>query len=242
MRRFNRRDIAHAAVALPLAAATGCAARDFTAATAIDQTVWTFDRLESIGGVETIVEGAPKLIDSPFGRAVLFDGEDDALFIERHPLAGAAHFSFEAVFRPDGGAFEQRWFHLQQTTPDPGAEPDAASQSRIMFEIRVTDAGWYLDSFTRGVSHSQALIFPEKLHPIGVWTHVAQTYDGRFYRAYVNGVLEGAMEMTFTPQGQGRSSVGTRINGVNYFKGAVREGRFTSRALAPETFTMGSGR
>jgi hypothetical protein len=38
------------------------------------QTVWTFDRLTNIGEIETRVEGAPILIDSPFGRAVQFDG------------------------------------------------------------------------------------------------------------------------------------------------------------------------
>jgi len=30
--------------------------------------------------------------------------------------------------------------------------------------------------------------------------------------------------------------VGVRINKVNYFKGSVREARFTRRALAPEEF------
>jgi len=30
--------------------------------------------------------------------------------------------------------------------------------------------------------------------------------------------------------------VGTRINRVNYFKGALRQARFTHRALAPDEF------
>jgi hypothetical protein len=38
------------------------------------------------------------------------------------------------------------------------------------------------------------------------------------------------------PEGKGRASVGVRINRVNYFKGAVREARFTRRALQPEEF------
>ena len=37
-------------------------------------------------------------------------------------------------------------------------------------------------------------------------------------------------------QGPGRSSVGVRITKVNYFKGAVREARFTKRALTPAEF------
>lgn len=219
--------------------AAGCAASSIESsapASAVpSQIVWTFDRLDSIGGEATTVEGAPTLIDSPVGRAVKFDGVDDALFIERHPLAGAATFTFEALFRPDGGAFEQRWFHLQQD--DPSMPATTNTNSRIMFEIRVVEGGWYLDAFTRGPTHNHPLIFPEKLHPIGQWAHVAQTYDGRTYRSYVNGIVQGEAEITFTAQGPGRSSVGTRINRVNYFNGAVREARFTPRALAPDAFT-----
>ena len=67
-----------------------------------ETTVWTFDRLENIGGHRTTVLGHPKVIDSPVGKAVEFDGVGDALFIDNHPLAGARTFTWEAIFRPDG--------------------------------------------------------------------------------------------------------------------------------------------
>jgi Concanavalin A-like lectin/glucanases superfamily len=213
--------------------AAGCAAASSDVPAVPDQIEWTFDRLDSIGGETTLVEGAPTLIDSPYGRAVKFDGVDDALFIERHPLAGATTFTFEALFRPDGGAFEQRWFHLQEEAIDAATPP---SPNRIMFEIRVVEGGWYLDAFTRGPGYNLPLIFPDKLHPIGEWAHVAQSYDGRSYRSFVNGVLQGEGEIAFVAQGPGRASVGTRINRVNYFNGAVREARFTPRALSPDAF------
>jgi hypothetical protein len=82
---------------------------------------WTFDRLDNIGGHRTTVQGEPRVIDSPLGKVVEFDGKDDALFIEDHPLAGAATFTFEAIFRPDGGEKEQRWFHLNEL-PATGAD------------------------------------------------------------------------------------------------------------------------
>src|SRR6267143_989643 len=84
------------------------------------QITWTFDRLDKIGGVETKVEGNPKVIETPLGKAIEFDGVDDALWIEQHPLAGAETFTFEAIFRPDGGATEQRWFHLAEIDPTTG--------------------------------------------------------------------------------------------------------------------------
>jgi len=200
--------------------------------------VWTFDRLDRVGGAATRVEGQPILIDTPLGRATLFDGVDDALFIDRHPLAGAAAFTFEAIFRPDGGAFAQRWFHLAADEPaaPAGAAPLPPSNTRFLFEIRVVEQAWYLDAFVRGPGYNKALIFPEKLHPVGRWFHVAQTCDGTTYRSYVDGVLQGEAEIAFTAQGPGRASVGTRMTRESYFQGAIRQARFTPRALAPAAF------
>jgi hypothetical protein len=198
--------------------------------------VWTFDRLDSIGGEITRVEGAPTVIDTPLGKAVLFDGVDDALFIDRHPLAGATTFTFEALIRPDGGDFAQRWFHLASNELVSAAA--APSNTRFLFELRVVGDQWYLDAFVNGPGYKHTLIFPDKLHPIGRWHHVAQTYDGETYRAYVDGQLQGEAKIAFTPQGPGRASVGVRMNRMNYFKGAIRQARFTHGALRPEAFLM----
>ena len=205
--------------------------------------VWTFDRLDTIGGIKTTVEGSPRVIDTPLGKAIEFDGVDDAVWVEKHPLAGASTFTFEAIYRPDGGAFEQRWFHLAERDPATGLLAGADhpktgqdANARFLFELRVVDASWYLDAFVNGPGYNRALIFKDKLHPLGQWYHVAQTYDGKVFRSYVNGVLQGEAEIAFTPQRDGAASVGTRINRRNYFKGAIRQARFTPRALTPDQF------
>jgi Concanavalin A-like lectin/glucanases superfamily len=195
-------------------------------AVAADDELWTFDRLDRIGGHATTVLGNPRIVDAAVGKAVEFDGVDDALMIDVHPLAGAATFTWEAIFRPDGGATEQRWLHLQET----------GSDNRMLFEIRVVEDRWYFDSFVYSGAASKALINKELLHPLGGWYHVAAVYDGREFRNYVNGVQEGAAEIHFDPQGAGRTSVGVRMNLVNYFKGAIRVARFTRRALSPAEF------
>lgn len=189
--------------------------------------VWKFDRLDKIGGHPTAAEGSPKVIQAPGGKAVEFDGVDDALFIENHPLAGAATFTWEVIFKPySGGKAEQRFFHLQEN----------GSQTRYLFETRLVGGEWYLDAFANSPAGSKALMDPAKKHPLDRWYHVAMTYDGRTFRYFVNGVPQGEAEVALSPQGAGRTSVGVRINRVDYFKGAIREARFTRRALSVKEF------
>jgi hypothetical protein len=202
------------------------------------QSTWRFDNLKSIGGLKTTVEGNPQLIDTPAGKAVLFHGAPDGIWVEKHPLAGWNQFTFEAVFRPDGGPEQQRWFHLASIDPKTGlaALPSGTSDpnARFTFEIRVAGDQWYLDAFTHGDTYNQGLMFKEQLHPLGKWYVVAQTYDGTTYRSYVNGVLQGEAKLAYVPQAPGRASIGTRMNKVDYFHGAVLEARFTPRALSPD--------
>ena len=202
--------------------------------------VYKFDNLSRIGGMTPKVEGAPQLVDSPVGKAVQFNGKDTGLFFPGRPLVGAKTFTIEAIFRPEGGDFEQRWMHIAQTDPKTGLDANPGGTSdpnpRHMFEVRVKDGQWYLDAFVNSASGSKALIDPKKTHPIDQWYAVAQTYDGKTFRSYVNGVLENEAEVGFTPDGPGHMMVGVRMNHVNYFKGSVAEARFTDRALKPSEF------
>ena len=66
-----------------------------------------------IGGHKTEVLGHPAVIESPYGKAVEFHGDGDAVIVPEHPLAGAKAFTWEVIFRPDsGGAEAQRFFQL----------------------------------------------------------------------------------------------------------------------------------
>jgi len=205
-----------------------------------DQTTWRFDNLSRIGDLSPKVEGSPQLVVSPVGKAVQFNGKDTALLFPSRPLVGAKAFTIEAIFRPEGGDFQQRWMHIAETDPATGLDANPAGTAdpnpRFMFEVRVVKDQWYLDAFVQSKSGSKALAFPEKLHPINQWYAVEQTYDGKTYRSYVNGVLEGEGDVAFTPHGVGHMMVGVRMNRVNYFKGSVALARFTDHALAPGEF------
>ena len=195
------------------------------------QEVWQFDRLDKIGGHSVTTLGHPRVIDTPGGKAVEFNGAADGLFIDVHPLAGAEAYTWEAIFRPDGGEAEQRWFHLEEN-PANGAD----TNSRMLFEIRVINGQWCLDAFNKSSTAQKALMNRSNLHPLGVWYHVAAVYDGAEFRSYINGVQDGAAQVRLAPQGAGRTAVGVRMNKLFYFKGAVRTARFTRRALAPAEF------
>ena len=185
----------------------------------------------------------PKVVDTPLGKAIEFDGVDDAIWIEKHPLAGAATFTFEAIFGPTAArsssagstspsAIRRRACSRAPTIRQQGRTPTRAFSS----SCASSRTSWYLDAFVNGPGYNRALMFKDKLHPVGQWYHVAQTYDGKMFRSYVNGVLQGEAEIAFKPQGEGATSLGTRINRRNYFKGAIRQARFTPRALTPEQF------
>lgn len=196
-----------------------------------EQETWIFDNLDHIGGRATTVLGHPRVIDSPVGKAIEFNGVDDAIMLDVHPLAGAETFTWEAVFRPDGGNAEQRWFHLEENPAD-----GANANHRMLFEIRVVDGKWCLDAFDKSASGQMTLIDRTKLQDLGVWYHVAAVYDGHVFRSYVNGILQGEGAVQLAPQGAGRTAIGVRMNRVNYFKGAVHLARFTRHALSPAEF------
>jgi hypothetical protein len=192
-------------------------------AAAPEVTTWRFTNTASLGGHKTTILGHPKAVKD----AIEFNGIDDALFLDVHPLAGAETFTWEVIFRPDpGGKPEQRFFHFQER----------GTENRMLFEIRVIGDQWCLDSYAQSPTGNKALMDRAKLHPLGKWYAAAAVYDGRWYRNYVNGVEQNAAEVKLTPQHEGQTSVGVRFTKVDYFKGAIRLARMTRHALTPSEF------
>ena len=212
-----------------------------------DSVVWQVDNLQSIGGHPiSKVLGAPTVIDTPAGKAVLFNGVADALFVNTQPVAGFPKFTVEVVFRPDtGGAQAQRWFHMQ-----------AVGNDRVLFEMRLAGNNWFLVSFVQSgaaTARAYAVAFP---HPVGPWYHAAIVVDGVSMKHYINGVYENAgpcpmtegctpadvtmlaspYPLAYTPIGTGSTSLGCRITQSAFLKGAIRLARFTPRALTPAEF------
>lgn len=192
------------------------------------QVIWQLDNLESIDGHQVTVEGTPMVIKTPEGKAIEFDGVDDGIFLDVHPLAGMRTFTAEVIFQPYvDGAAEQRFFHMQENVSD----------ARVMFETRLVDnKRWFLDTFIKSGDQSIPLYAIDNQHEIGPWYHAAIVVDENSFSHYVNGKMELSEEIQFEAQHAGKTSLGVRLNKVHWFKGAIRTVRFTPRALKPEDF------
>jgi hypothetical protein len=193
--------------------------------------VWNLDRLDHIGGYPTQVLGQPALVETPFGRGVLFDGSDDGLLVRGNPLGDTTAFCLEVVFRPDSSTpvnIEQRFLHIQN--------PDSDNR-RILMELRHTAGDhWFLDTFLKADSAELTLYARDLLHPIGRWHHVALVYEAGTMRHYVDGRQELSGAVEFAPIDGGHTSIGVRMNKRSWFKGAMRMIRMTRRALHPAEF------
>lgn len=193
-----------------------------------EEVTWNFDSLSEIGGHAATVAGDPKIISTELGKAIEFDGVDDGVFLDVHPLEGYSTFTVEVIFRPySDGASEQRFFHMQE----------AASESRVMFETRLVDNEfWFLDTFIKSGEQSVTHYASDKLHPIGPWYHVAIVVDELTFSHFVDGQLELTAELEYKAQRAGLTSLGVRLNEVHWFRGAIKKVRITPRALQPREF------
>ncbi len=186
-----------------------------------EATVWRLDDLARIGGAQPEVWGKPGIVDG----AVAFDGKADGVIIPANPLAGCTAFTIEVLIRPDeGGGEAQRFFHVQETREE---------GMRVLLETR-TDGkgGWWLDTFLRTTESHRTLIDPQRVHATGKWYWVALRYDGKRMAHFVNGAKELEGDVAFGPMSDGKISIGVRQNRVYWFKGAIREVRFSAAALA----------
>lgn len=189
---------------------------------------WKINNLKKIGGHKLEVLGNPQIIKTDKGKAILFNGIDDGIFIPSNPLADANEFTIEAIFRPDeGGEKEQRWLHIEDTEN---------VESRALLETRLVGKEWFVDTFLKSGENRLAHYAENFKHPLNQWFHVAMVFDGKEMRHYVNGKLELAGAINIKPFGKGITSIGVRQNKVYWFKGAVRIARFTNQAISPDQF------
>lgn len=184
---------------------------------------WAIGNAPATEGHALSVLGAPTVGESELGATVCFDGKDDALLFPVNPLEGLSEFTIEILFKPDpDGASEQRLLHVQED----------GTENRALLELRSTaEASTTVNTFLRSGGEQLALSNEKALHPASRWYWAALTYKSGQLSHAVNGVFEADGKVTFAPLGKGQMSLGARLNRESWFKGCVREIRFSPVAL-----------
>ena len=169
------------------------------------------DLLNSPSHNRTIL-GNPRIIECPYGNAVLFDGQDDAIVMDTNYLIGMNTFTIEIIMRPDSdGQREQRFLHLGEVRGD-----------RVLVETRTSNnTDWYLDAFIKSQENKFTLVDSTKLHPLNQWYSIAFIVDRGSMETYVDGKFELSANIPFIPFSRGETSIGVRLNRLNWFKGAI---------------------
>lgn len=189
-------------------------------------TVWILNKLVSSPATGITISGKPETVTCKYGKALLFNGTSDGIFLNQMPLEGLEKFTVEIIFCPySGGTFEQRYFHCGEV-----------KGSRVLMELRSTPEGWYLDAFVKSGEQFKTLIEPGLIHPSDQWAHIAFVVDKKKQETYVNGKKELESMIEFAPLHGGKTSVGVRQSETSWFKGAIYEIRISREALVPSHF------
>jgi len=194
--------------------------------------LWQIDNVNSISGFETSKLSMPQIIETNGSKAVLFDGLDDGLLVESNLLDGVSSvFTIEIIFRPDASYpnnIAQRFLHIQNPEDE---------NRRVLIELRLhEDNTWYLDTFIKSENSELTLVDAKYLHPVGEWYHTALVYKNGTMQHYVNGIKELSGNVEFLPIHNAKTSIGTRMNKVSWFKGGIKKIRVTHKALTPLEF------
>lgn len=192
----------------------------------IDRNGWLVANLLRGKSIEIKIKGSPKLVSSPYGEAVYFNGVSDALFLEEMPLKSLREFTVEMIFCPDTLApFEQRILHIGEINDD-----------RMLLEIRAVNNSWYLDGFVASSANKKTLINEQLTHPLGQWSHVAFVVSENRLTTFVNGKQELSEPFSFVPIESGRCSIGVRQNEQSWFKGMIYKIKITPKQITPDDF------
>lgn len=170
--------------------------------------------------------GNPTIVDSKYGKAVRFDGLNDAIFLDEMPLAQLKKFTIEVIFYPESGSnFEQRLLHFGEILGN-----------RLLLETRSTASDWYFDAFIFSGTQKNTLVDSTLLHPQNQWYHLAYVIDDGKLITYVNGVKELESQIKMIPLLAGKTSIGVRQNEKSWFKGLIYKIKITPKAIDPKQF------
>jgi hypothetical protein len=197
--------------------------------------VWELKSLKKINGHSVTVFGNPEIVRTKWGKAIKFDGVDDRLLIDNNPIGDAREFTVEVIFKPEPAyniSNAPRFIHIQ--------DPDDSLSKRLMIELRITEKNeWYLDGYMQTDAGEKTLVNKTLIHSTGEWIHAAVTFKDNTFKTFVNGTQELSGNVPFNEKlinKTGMTSIGGRMNKINYYCGLIKTLKITRKALLPTDF------
>ena len=190
------------------------------------------------GGSGLACDGAPAIDTS----AMVFDGTDDYLTMGVAPELGLETFTVEAWVRRDGKGLEMGTgvggLRLVPIAGKGRGESDGSNlDCNYAFGFDGDVLGADFEDKATGLNHP---IVGSTAVTMGVWHHVAASYDGATWRLYLDGNLDAEAVVDATPRndsiqhfgiGAALDSTGTPAGAL---QGAVDEVRVWNHARTPE--------
>ena len=155
--------------------------------------------------------------------AALFDDLRQVEVGDAHDFTGRVPFSLEAWVRPDVADLRLRRLFSKEQEGGGWSLGIGLSEAGLVGHVR----------FNRQQGERVFLESADPL-PLGMWSHVAATYDGLTMRLYVDGEPAGSRESTLAIRDYPTPLVlGGLRSGYGNVKGALDEPAVYGRALAP---------
>ncbi len=174
----------------------------------------------------------------PITSALVFDGVDDQVAMGVAPQLGLSTFTLEAWVRRDGEGEEASTgvggLHVVPVIAKGRGEDDETTNNcNYIFGFQGGVLAADFEDMVDGGNHP---IVGTIAVPWNEWHHIAATYDGMFWRLYVDGVLDIQVETTAAPRSDSLQhfSLGTALDTMGapkgFFAGALDEVRIWNRA------------
>ena len=165
-----------------------------------------------------IINGTTIVNSGRYNKARKFNGTNDMVTInESKSLDLSSGLTLESWIKP---------ISVRRGSVILKEQPEGAVYNLYSYE----DGDLPLSSFNDGIDYR--VISGTKQLPINQWTHLASTYDGRFQRLYVNGLLVSTRAQTgLIKQSNGALRIGGNSLWGEYFQGYIDEVRIYNRAL-----------
>jgi hypothetical protein len=215
-----------------------CSLQAQTDTSAITWSLGDIDTVHGLLGAYTMTKLTqwPSIVSTPYGKAALFNGINQAVLVRCAPLGTATAFTVEVYFHPDslvlsGTNNEQRFIHIRNAAND---------NRRVLMETRTFPTiCWILDTYIQSDSSKLTLNDSSTTHTDGAWHHVALTYSNGIMRQYVDGIelLSGSV-LYQQIDTNGNISIGARQDPRSWFKGAIKMVKISKRALLPSEFSI----